>query len=60
MIYNKIKSLLNYFIKTSGIIFLLIILVFFFLGSSSTSLRKELLTDTGIDNVKRFLELKSD
>ena len=45
MIYYKIKSLLNYFIKTLGIIFLLIILIFFFLGSSSTSLRREFLTN---------------
>ena len=60
MIYNKIKSLLNYFIKTSGIIFLLMILIFFFLGSSSTSLRKEFLTDKIIDDLKRFSGLKPD
>ena len=60
MIYHKIKSLLNYFIKTSGIIFLQMILIFFFLGSSSTSLRREFLTDTIIDNLKQFSGLKSD
>ena len=60
MIYYKIKSLLNYFIKTLGIIFLLMILIIFFLGSSSTSLRKEFLTDKIIGDLRRFSGFKSD
>tara|TARA_B110000977_G_scaffold131998_1_gene168069 strand:- start:10601 stop:13081 length:2481 start_codon:yes stop_codon:yes gene_type:complete len=60
MIYCKIKSLLNYFIKSLGVFFLLMILIFFFIGSSSTSLRKEFLSNAIVDDLKKFLGLKSD
>ena len=52
MIYYKIKSLFNYFIKTLGFIFLLLILIFFFLNNASTSLRKEFLSDQVINQLK--------
>jgi hypothetical protein len=58
MIYKKIKSLTNYFIKTLGIIFLLIILIFFF--GSSTSLRINFLSEYALDNLKKFVRLKPD
>ena len=60
MIYYKIKSLFNYFIKTLGFIFLLLILIFFFLNSASTSLRKEFLSDQVINQLKQFTGLKRD
>jgi hypothetical protein len=58
--FYKIKSLLNYFIKTLGVIFLLIILMSFFLGSASTSLRKEYIGKYTIERLKQFTGLKSD
>tara|TARA_B100001093_G_scaffold520448_1_gene616055 strand:+ start:4979 stop:7450 length:2472 start_codon:yes stop_codon:yes gene_type:complete len=60
MIYHKIKSYLNHFIKLLGFIFLFLIIIFFFLNNASTSLRKEFLTEQIVNQFKQFAGLKSD
>jgi hypothetical protein len=60
MIFKKIKSLTNNFVKTLGIIFLIIILIFFFLVSSPSSLRVNFLSEVTIDKLKKFTGLKPD